>query len=75
MTGRFVVLRVGARRVALAVGGVIGLAEVAPASARELPPIFRGTTGADAIAKLGALDSQLLVVLDVLRLLPAGAAP
>ena len=67
---RFVVVRVGTRRAALAVGRVLGIRDISLETAGELPPIFRGAKGADAIAKIGSLDAQLLVVLDVVRLVP-----
>jgi purine-binding chemotaxis protein CheW len=66
---RFVTLRVGERRLALAVGAVLG---VRPLS-RELladAPALLGAACADVVASLGASDGQLLVVLRSARLLP-----
>jgi len=59
---RFVVMRVGERRVALAVAAVLGVRPVARQSLRALPPLLRHA-GDHAVAAIGALDNQLLTVL------------
>jgi purine-binding chemotaxis protein CheW len=64
---RFVTLRVGARRVALATDGVVGVRTLA-ASGAPLPPLL--AEGAAAVAAVGRLDDALLLVLSAVRLLP-----
>lgn len=72
-TARFVTLRVDGRAagrcVALAVDEVVGVRSLPAGSARDLPPLLRGGQ-AESISSLGALDSELLVVLESARLLP-----
>ena len=76
--GRFVTLAVGGRRVALALGSVLGLRSVAAASLYRLPPLL-DKAGAEVVAAIGLLDAELLLVLQGARLLPdddwAGGAP
>ena len=67
---RFVTLRVGERRVALATGEVIGVRTL-PASGAPLPPLL--AAGGDAVAALARLDGALLLVLSGARLLPEAA--
>ena len=64
--GRLVTVRAGARTVALAVGGVIGVREVPAGEA--LPPLV---ADADALAAIGVLDAELLIVLETARLADA----
>lgn len=73
---RFVTLDVGTRRVALAVDAVLGVRPIPADALGELPPLLRDGD-ADAIAAIGALDSQLIVALRSARLLPeaVGNAP
>lgn len=66
---RLVTIAVGARQVALAVDGVIGIRRIAAAAMGELPPLLRGVAG-DRVAAIGALDLDLLVVLQTARLVP-----
>lgn len=68
-SNRFVSLRVGSRRVALAVDAVIGVRELAHATLAELPPLFRETSSA-LIAQVGTLDAELLLVLRGAQLVP-----
>ncbi|MDH0866909.1 chemotaxis protein CheW [Mitsuaria sp. GD03876] len=68
---RFVVLRVGERRVALAVGEVLGLHELPAADLRALPPLLRDREHG-AIAALAERDDELVALLDQGRLLPDG---
>lgn len=65
---RFVLLRVAERRVALAVGAVLGVRTLAPAEA--LPPLL-GTAAQGSVEALSWLDDQLLLRLDAARLVPA----
>lgn len=67
--GWIVVLKVGQRRVALAVDAVVGLRLVDEAEARDLPPLLRNA-GTAMISALGALDSALMVSLETMRILP-----
>jgi len=61
-TGRFVVVRAGDRRVALAVDEVMGVRTIDPASLRALPPLLRGAS-ATTLSAIGTLDEQFLLVL------------
>ncbi|HEX7670975.1 MAG TPA: chemotaxis protein CheW [Polyangiaceae bacterium] len=66
---RFVVLRTGPRRVALAVEVVIGVRELMHSSLKELPPLMSRTT-AELVTALSTLDAELLLVLHATRVLP-----
>jgi purine-binding chemotaxis protein CheW len=66
---RFVVVRVGERRVALAVEGVIGVRGLPAASLEELPPLLRSADD-EAIGSVGVLDARFLVVLRAARMVP-----
>lgn len=66
---RYVTLRLGARHAALAVDAVVGVRRVNLGQLGELPPLLR-TPGNDLVLALGALDQELLVVLERSRLLP-----
>ena len=74
---RFVTLRVGARRVALAVGEVLGASRIDAGAFAGVPPLFAGA--GDAVASLGAIDAELFVLLEAARLVPeslsVGEAP
>jgi purine-binding chemotaxis protein CheW len=67
--GRFVSLRVGDRRVALAVDAVLGVRAFDGWLLQELPPLLRDAC-ADLIATIGVLDGELLVALRAGRLVP-----
>jgi purine-binding chemotaxis protein CheW len=66
---RFVTLRLGDRRVALAVDAVVGVRALHAASLEALPPLLRDAT-ADVVSAIGSLDEQLLLVLRNARLVP-----
>ena len=66
---RIVVLRVGERRVALAVDEVLGVREIDPSLLHELPPLLRDA-GGDLIEAIGVLDQELLIALRSGRILP-----
>jgi purine-binding chemotaxis protein CheW len=60
--GRFVTMRVGGRCIALAVAAVVGTRTIEPTALTALPPLL--SAGADLVRALGALDRQLLIVLE-----------
>jgi purine-binding chemotaxis protein CheW len=66
---RFVTLKVGARSVALAVDAVIGIRPLAGLSTDALPPLLGQTDG--PASAVGAVDRELLQVLQEARLIPA----
>jgi purine-binding chemotaxis protein CheW len=66
---RYVSLAIGERRVALAVGEVLGVRAVPPDSVQALPPLLQ-EAAADSVAAIGRLDAELLLVLSSTRLLP-----
>jgi purine-binding chemotaxis protein CheW len=59
---RFVTLRLGDRQVALAVGAVLGVRELAVSETQELPPLLRGASQ-EFVETLGTLDEEVLTVL------------
>jgi purine-binding chemotaxis protein CheW len=63
---RFVVLRAGERRVALAVAEVVGARMLDRAELDGLPPLLAGR--AELVAQLGVLDGKFLEVLESTRL-------
>ena len=65
---RFVTIKVGSRRAALAVDAVIGVRDLASASAHMLPPLLHDA-GA-VVEAVGALDADLLLVLRSARIVP-----
>jgi purine-binding chemotaxis protein CheW len=66
---RLVLVKLAERRVALAVDQVIGVRWLASAAVSELPPLFRGAS-AEAIRAVGALDAQLLLLLETSKIVP-----
>ena len=66
---RFVTVKSGKRLVVLAVDAVLGLRAIPADSLRELPPLL-GDALSDLIAAIGAVDSELLLVLQATRVLP-----
>lgn len=66
---RFLVVRAGQRKVALAVESVLGFETLQNAGLRQAPPLFRDAPG-DCMSAIGALDRELLLVLETARLLP-----
>jgi purine-binding chemotaxis protein CheW len=66
---RFVTVRVADRAVALVVDAVVGVRTLPEGARRELPPLLR-CAASDAVAAIGTLDSELLVVLRAARLVP-----
>jgi len=66
---RFVILGVEGRRVALAVTAVQGVRVLGQESFSELPPLLAQAEG-QAVAAIGALDQELMVLLGGVRLVP-----
>jgi purine-binding chemotaxis protein CheW len=66
---RFVTVKTGSRRVALAVDDVIGVVAIPSGSLDALPPVFQGVS-VDVISAIGTLDADLLLVLQSTRLIP-----
>ena len=66
---RYVAIRLGARRAALAVDAVVGVRHVAESQLAELPALLREPRN-ELVLALGTLDRELLVVLERSRLLP-----
>jgi len=69
---RLVTLRVQDRYVALAVDEVLAIKTLESRSARELPPLLRGVS-TEFVSAVGALDSQLLVLIEAALVLPDSA--
>jgi len=66
---RFVTVKAGKRLVALAVDAVLGLRAISADSLHELPPLL-GDARAELITGIGAIDSELLLVLRTARVVP-----
>ena len=66
---RFVVVRTGERRVALAVEEVLGTEMLDPSTLSGVPRLIDGPTG-EGVRAIGVLDSQLLLVLQSASLVP-----
>ncbi|MDB4955005.1 MAG: chemotaxis protein CheW [Myxococcales bacterium] len=69
---RFVIVRTGDRRVALVVDAVLDVRTLEPSVLAALPPLVGGTNR-DIVRAIGALDAELVVVLDAARILSADA--
>ena len=69
---RYVTIRLGARRLALAVDAVLGVRHLEQDELNELPALLR-EPGNDLVQALGTLDHELLCVLERSRLLPESA--
>jgi purine-binding chemotaxis protein CheW len=67
--GRFVTVRIGERRAAVAVDSVVGLRNFGLTAVEELPPLLRDSDS-PVIEAIGTRDAQLLVVLRAIRLVP-----
>jgi purine-binding chemotaxis protein CheW len=66
---RLVAIKAATRTIALAVDEVIGITGIAADALGQLPPLLRDAA-TDAIAAIGALDSELIVFLRTGRLVP-----
>jgi purine-binding chemotaxis protein CheW len=66
---RLVTVRIGDRRVALAVDAVLGVQAIPDESVRDLVPLLKQTS-TDVISAIGTVDAELLLVLQSARLVP-----
>jgi purine-binding chemotaxis protein CheW len=66
---RLVLIALGPRKIALAVEAVRGVRPADRARVKDLPPLLRDATG-EAVAAIGTLDAELLLVLQSGRLVP-----
>lgn len=66
---RLLTLKVGERRVALAVHAVVGVRNLTPHALEDLPPLLR-EAGGDVVSAIGTLDSGLLLLLRSARIIP-----
>jgi purine-binding chemotaxis protein CheW len=69
VASRYVTLRVGARHLALAVEAVLGIRNLDESTLHPLPPVLKDLDD-QLVERIGALDSELLVVLRASRILP-----
>src|SRR6266849_4652749 len=69
LSTRFVAIRVGERRVALAVDAVLGIREFAPALRTQMPPLLLDAC-AELVEAVGALDAELFTVLKACSVVP-----
>ena len=67
---RFVIVRTGDKRIALAVDAVLGIREFAESDYQALPSLLRDVA-ARAVETIGVLDSELFFVLNTATLVPA----
>jgi purine-binding chemotaxis protein CheW len=68
-TTRFVLLRLGERRAALAVEALLGVRDLEAARLHAMPPLLQQAS-LELIEQVGTLDGELLVVLRVCRTVP-----
>ncbi|MCU1383164.1 MAG: chemotaxis protein CheW [Acidobacteria bacterium] len=66
---RFVTIKAGHRRIALAVDAVLGIRTIPSASLDALPLLFHDAA-LDAVSAVGTLDSELMLVLRGARVVP-----
>jgi purine-binding chemotaxis protein CheW len=66
---RFVIVKVGDRPIALAVEQVVGVRPIEAESLNALPPLLQNAAG-DAVGTIRALDGELLLLLDTMRIIP-----
>ena len=71
---RFVTVRAGARQVALAFEEVLRVQDIPSESLATLPPLLRGASES-AVSAVGALDADLLFVLEGARSVPDAVWP
>jgi purine-binding chemotaxis protein CheW len=66
---RFVSLKLGDRTAVLAVDAVLDVRSLAAGILAQIPPLLR-EAGEEPVSTIGALDTQLLLVLEAARLVP-----
>ena len=66
---RLVTIRIGERRVALAVESVAGIRPIAARALHGLPPLLHDAAR-ETVAAIGTLDAQLLFFLNAARIVP-----
>jgi purine-binding chemotaxis protein CheW len=66
---RFVMLRTGERRVALAVQGALGIRTIATEALHGLPPLLRDADS-EVLERIASRDRDLLLVLEAAHLFP-----
>jgi len=66
---RFVTVKTGAHRLALAVDAVVGVVDLSLDTLAALPPLLRGAR-LEAVSTIGTLDADLLLVMRATRLVP-----
>jgi purine-binding chemotaxis protein CheW len=64
-----VTLKLGERTAALAVDAVLDVRSLRAETLSNIPPLLRGSD-AELLSAIGALDAQLLFVLEAARLVP-----
>src|SRR5579863_6492185 len=67
--GRFVVVRAGEKQVALAVDEVLGIRRFRASASQSMPPLLRDAA-AGMVTAIGALDSDLMFVLNTAGIVP-----
>ena len=65
---RLVTITAGGRTIALAVESVLGVRTLTADVLVDLPPLLRGAAG-DVVSAIGTLDSELLLVLKLARII------
>jgi purine-binding chemotaxis protein CheW len=70
-SGRLISLKVGDRRIALAVDAVLGIRRFGTDTFRQLPPLLRDVAG-ETLAAVGARDAELMFTLRAARIVPDG---
>jgi purine-binding chemotaxis protein CheW len=68
-SARFVSIKLGNRTALLAVDAVLDVRSLGPGILAQIPPLLR-ESGEHVVSLIGALDTQLLLVLDMARLVP-----
>jgi purine-binding chemotaxis protein CheW len=69
LSTRFVAIRVGERRVALAVDAVMGIREFASELRTQMPPLLSDAR-TEMVEAVGALDTELFMVLKACSIVP-----
>ncbi len=67
--GRFVSIRIGGRRAAIAVDAVLGVRSLRTGTLHDLPPLLRDAS-ADVVGAMGTLDAELLILLQSACIVP-----